>query len=179
MGNAGLTSAVAGLILTFYQGSGQQVVFRLGLIIVGLTLLWVISTSKYVDRVLTKIIENALKKFTKLEVRDYARLLELEKGYTVSELEVRDEEWLCNHKLHELALPDEGVVVLGIKRRNGAYIGAPCGSTLILSGDVLTCYGREKVLQSLATRSAGSKGDAEHAAAKEEQRRIENEESGK
>ena len=45
MGNAGLTSAIAGLILTFYRGTGQDLALRFGLVAGGLGLLWIISIS--------------------------------------------------------------------------------------------------------------------------------------
>lgn len=179
MGNAGLTSAIAGLILTFYRGTGQDLALRLGLVVGGLALLWLISTSRLVDRMLTRLIKAGLNKFAKLEIRDYARLLEVNKGYTVSELEVEDHDWLCNRKLHELALTKEGVLVLGVRRSEGEYLGAPHGNTIIQCGDILTCYGREKLLQALASRSAGIRGDSEHATAMEEQKHIEEEESEK
>jgi hypothetical protein len=179
MGNAGITSAIAGLILTFYRGTGQELAMRLGLVLGGLVLLWLLSMSRFVDRILTKLIKVALNKFTRLEVRDYARLLEVGKGFTVSELEVEDADWLCNSKLHELALTNEGILVLGITRKDGVYIGAPHGNTLVQCGDVLTCYGREKLLRTLATRSAGRKGNSEHTAATKEQAKIVKEESKK
>ena len=110
MGNAGITSAIAGLILTFYQGRGQLLVIKLALVIAGLGLLWITSMSKFVDRILTKIIKAGLNRFTRLEIRDYATLLEFEKGYAVSELEVKAQDWLCSRKLSEMALPKEGVL---------------------------------------------------------------------
>jgi hypothetical protein len=42
---------------------------------------------------------------------------------------------------------------------------------------MLTCYGREKLLQALASRSFGTKGDSEHIAAEKEQEQIEKAES--
>jgi len=177
MGNAGLTSAIAGLVLTFYQATRQDMALRLGLVVAGLGLLWIISTSKFVDKILTKLIKAGLKKFTKLEVRDYARLLEFEKGYAVSELEVKSHDWLCNRRLNELALTDEGVLVLGVRRADGTYVGAPHGKTAIQCGDILTCYGREKLLQALASRTIGTRGDSEHIAAEKEQEQIEKAES--
>lgn len=179
MGNAGLTSAIASLILTFYRGTGQELAARLGLVAAGLGLLWLISISRFVDAMLTKVIKASLNKFTKIEVRDYAKLLEVGKGYTVSELEVEDLDWLCDRNLSELSLASEGVLVLGIRRADGKYLGAPHGDTMLRKGDVLTCYGREKLLQGLASRSVGAKGDSEHRTAAEEQERIREEESGK
>lgn len=90
---------------------------------------------------------------------------------------MEETDWLCNAELADLALPNEGVLVLGIRRKNGAYIGVPHGRTTIRSGDLLTCYGREKVLRMLASRKAGAEGNSEHLAASEELAKIREEEN--
>jgi len=177
MGNAGITSAIASLVLTFYKGSGRDMAIRLGVVAGGLALLWLISRSKMVDRALTAAIKAALTRWTELEVHDYARLLEIGKGYTVSEIQVSPSDWLCNHKLRELALASEGVLVLGIRRANGNYIGAPSGETTVLCEDTLTCYGPERVLKKLASRLSGAEGDTEHARAVEDQKKARAKES--
>ncbi|MHC4432139.1 MAG: TrkA C-terminal domain-containing protein [Planctomycetota bacterium] len=176
MGNAGITSAVASVVLTFYRGSRQDLALRLGLVAVGLAALWMLAASKIVDRFLTRVIRACLQRWTRLDVRDYARLFELDKGYSVSQIEVEPGDWLSNRKVSELGLPQEGVLILGVRRSNGNYIGAHHGDTEILSGDVLTCYGPEKVLQNLSERLGGPMGDQIHAATVEGQDRIRAEE---
>ncbi len=177
MGNAGFTSAIAGLVLTFYGGSREDLALRLGLVVLGLAVLWLISTSRLMDRFLTRVIRAALTRWTRLEVRDYARLLELDRGYAVAEIEVGPEDWLCNHRLSEVNLTQEGVLVLGVRRAKGNYVGAPYGQTEIMLKDVLTCYGPEKILRELPHRLAGPKGDQEHAAAVHDQEQIRAKES--
>ena len=175
-GNAGIASAVASVVLTFYKGSGQDLALRLGLVIAGLTVLWMLSASRLLDRCMTRVIRACLKRWIRLEVRDYSRLLEMDKGYTVSEIDVGPDDWLSNRNISELGLPREGVLVLGVRRANGNYIGAPYGDTHILPGDVLTCYGPEKVLKDLSKRLRGPKGDAIHAATVEGQEQVRNKE---
>jgi len=147
-------------------------VLRLGLVAIGLAALWTLAASRFVDRFLTRIIRACLRRWTRLEVRDYARLLELDKGYTVSEIEIDAGDWLSNRRVSELSLPQEGVLVLGVRRANGNHIGAPHGDTEILPGDTLSCYGPEKVLRDLSQRLSGPKGDATHVATVEGQDRI-------
>ena len=157
MGNAGITSAIAGLVLTFYRSTGQDLLVRIVFVLVGLILLWIASMSKVVNRILTRIIEAALARWTKLKIYDYARLLEIDKGYTVSEIEVGNTSWLRDHKLSELKLAEEGILVLGVRRVKAKYIGAPDGSTSIQANDVLTCYGPDKALENLARRVLDSR----------------------
>jgi hypothetical protein len=170
MGNAGITSSVASLVLTFYRGTGREIAYRLVFVAVGLVLLWFIGTSKLVDRALTKIIKAALARWTQLDVTDYARLLEIGRGYSVSEIDVEPDDWLCNHNLRQLALTGEGILVLGVHKSTGRHIGAPDGETMIEAQDILTCYGPEKILRELASRAPGREGDQQHLAAVEAHR---------
>jgi hypothetical protein len=175
-GNAGITSSIATLILTFYRGTSRELALRLVIVAISLALLCLASTSKLVDRILTKLIKKALSRWTKLSVRDYARLLKIATGFAVSEIEIKSGEWLCDRTLSEVALTSEGVLVLGIRRTDGTYLGIPLGTTTIKCGDVLTCYGRENILRQLSERVSGTEGDAEHSAAVVEQQRIRQEE---
>ena len=168
-GNAGLTTAVATLVLTFYGGSGRDTAFRVGIIAVGTLALWWLSSSKFFDRIMTRIIKVALARWTALDITDYARLLEVEHGYSISEIFVEPNDWLCGKTLSDLRLNKEGILVLGIRKADGTYIGAAAGETEIRAGDTLTCYGRERLLKELPGRPAGEKGDASHAKALEEQ----------
>ena len=55
LGNAGIVTAVASLILGFANtGSMEQNALRLGLLIGGLLVLWGIATSRLVDRVMSR-----------------------------------------------------------------------------------------------------------------------------
>jgi Trk K+ transport system NAD-binding subunit len=44
----------------------------------------------------------------------------------------------------------EGVVLLGVAREDGTYLGAPPLSTVLLGGDTVTVYGRDEVLATLS-----------------------------
>src|ERR671930_157063 len=57
-----------------------------------------------VDAALTGLIRRALRRWSDLDVRDWAGLLELEGGYTVAELEVEAQDWVAGRALAELTL---------------------------------------------------------------------------
>jgi len=61
--------------------------------------------------------------------------------------------------------------VLGIRGRDGHYIGAPAIGTMFDAGDVLVVYGRIVALDELQQRKCGRIGDQAHerAAAAHEQ----------
>lgn len=173
LGNAGIVTVVSSLVLTFVSSTGSGQTFsRLGLLLVGFFVLWAVSTDKAFNRFLTHLVRWALQRWTDLDVRDYASLLRLSKDYTVSELQVEPGTWLANKQLGELQLSAEGVLVLGIQRQDGTYVGAPQARTLLVPGDLITLYGRNSALKDLDVRSEGTRGDKFHQQAIAEQEAI-------
>ncbi len=165
IGNAGIISAMATLMLTFVDRQeigleGRMI--RLGILFGSIILLWLIASSKWLDRKLYHLVSYALRKFTKLNVRDYAKLLNFHGDYEISELKVDEEDWLTGKTLTELSLREEGVNLISITRKNGEYIGIPEGNTEILDGDLLILYGKETTLEKLHDRKKGIHGDIAH-----------------
>jgi len=176
--NAGLVTAAATLILSLAGARGEQAAMeRIAWLLGGLLLLWVIASSNWVDKQLSKGIAWALHRFTDLDVRDWAELLHLAKDYGVTELTVQSDDWLADQSLRELELPEEGVLVLGLAREDGDFIGAPRGATEIHAGDTVILYGRKRLLAELGQRRRGWAGDREHHAARRVQRKVEEEQA--
>lgn len=177
LGSAGITSAMATLVLTFVGRTPLEVAERGIWLAVGLAGLFVFGKSKLVDKGLSWLIERALEKFTHIRVLDYEQLLGLSRGFTISQITIRENSWLAGRRLRDLKLDEEGVLVLSIYRRvNGEekFIGAPKGSTEIHVGDILVCYGPKEEILNLSKRIKGPKGDMEHLeAVKKEQMREE------
>jgi uncharacterized protein with PhoU and TrkA domain len=97
-------------------------------------------------------------------------LLHLAGEYAIMELQVKQGSWLAERTLGELGLPEKGVLVLGVVRRDGSYIGAPRGGTRLKAGDTVLLYGRSPILADLDRRPAHAQ--AAHHAAVSEQRRL-------
>ncbi|MEQ8467859.1 TrkA C-terminal domain-containing protein [Coleofasciculus sp. E2-BRE-01] len=172
LGNVGVITTISSLILTFLNtASNQQWLVRSLILGIGLAVLWVLATSKWIDRYLSRLINWALHRWTTLNVQDYANLLRLSGDYTVMEMEVQHDDWLAERELGELGLRQEGVVVLGIQRENGRYVGAPKGHTRICPGDVLILYGRLPLLNELDQRGADWTGEQSHQKAVAQQQR--------
>jgi hypothetical protein len=174
LGNAGIITAISSLIITFIDVERAEGSFtlKLAFLAVGVVALWVIAKSRWVDHRLSKIISWALHRYTKLEVRDYAGLLNLSGEYRVTEHQIKPEGWMANQNLSQLQLRDEGVLVLGITRENGKYVGAPNGSTKLLPNDKVIFYGRSSALDNLHQRPKGMVGDLEHEEARSEQEDV-------
>jgi len=185
LGSAGLTSAVATLVLSFVNTTGRTAMIRVLVLAAGLGVLYLFASSKTVDRLMGRIIEYMLDRFTSIRPVDYEALLGVAHGYIVSTFKVGDNSWLAGKTLREARLRDEGVCVLGIYRvdpeRGLHYIGAPHPDTVIRPGDELVVYGPEDVISNLADRIAGPEGDLEHAKMVElveRRREVEEAESG-
>jgi hypothetical protein len=173
VGNAGVVTAIASLILTFVNVENPlNWAWRLVIIVGALALLWFVATSSWIDRHLTPLISWMLKRWTRVDVRDYARVLHLSGDYGIIELEVEPQDWLAKKSLRSLDLSQEGVLVLGIQRQNGRYVGAPKGETIVNPGDTLILYGRSPVLDNLDRRTDDSSGRWEHYRQVAEQQRV-------
>jgi K+/H+ antiporter YhaU regulatory subunit KhtT len=174
LGNAGVITTISSVIFSFISLE-QSGFFSVEILVLtsGLLALFLLSQSKWIDRKLSNVINRALSRYTYLDVRDYYSLLHLSDDYRVSEIKVEEKNWLMNKSLHELDLAAEGIIVLGIKRGNGKYVGAPVGDTMIKEHDILILYGRIKLLEKLEKRKEGNSGDREHQDAVNEQEEIE------
>ena len=178
LGNGTVVVAISSLIPVFMAvpddtgSQGWMVTYRLLWLALGLLLLWLLASSKWIDRRLSRLIGWALTHFTGLEVQDYHGLLRMSEGYTARELEVHPGDWVVGRNLADLRLSDEGVQVLGIRRTNGDYVGTPTGSTYIRRDDTLVIYGRTAHLEELQRRKAGATGDEAHVKRIAEQRQV-------
>ncbi len=165
LGSAGITSAMASLILTYIGRTATQMVWNTIWLLLGLLGLYLFSRSKMIDRAMSRIIAWALNRWTKIKILDYEQVLGLSRGYSISILRVRQGSWLEGRSLSELKLDEEGVLVLGVFRntkKGEIYIGAPRGDLILKAGDRVICYGPEDTLETLPERLKGPLGDVEH-----------------
>lgn len=165
LGNAGIVASAGSLILGFRGGGAGhqwQQVLELGL---GVLALLFLSRSRAVDRRLTGLIGHFLNEYTDISGRDLSGLLQLAGDYSIHELAVKEGDWAAGRSLGESGLGDEGIVVLGLTRCDGRYVGAPTGASVLRPGDVLVVYGRSEQLKELDARPCGPEGDRRHLTA--------------
>jgi K+/H+ antiporter YhaU regulatory subunit KhtT len=182
LGNAGVVTAVSSLILSFVnlnQTGSSGLLWQIVLLVSGLVLLWSLAASSWVDRHLSNLVSKALKRYTRLRVQDYAKLLHLAGDYQITELQVEKDDWLAEQALSGLDLRQEGILVLGVTRSDGRYIGAPDGDTIVRTGDTLILYGRAGCMAELDQRQSGSKGNMAHRRGVADQQHIEQREKEK
>lgn len=170
LGAAGLMASLIGGVVGIDSVGGGV---RRGLVLLGgLLFMFYLSKSQWADRQLSALMLFILRRFTDLEVRDYAGMLRLSGDYAVSEMYVDTDDWIAGKPLKDLELPHEGLLVLGIVRADGQYLGAPTGESVADAGDTLIIYGRVQVMEDLDRRHAGAEGEQAHKRMVEDQRSL-------
>ncbi len=162
-GSVGAVSAVSTTILSF-AGIEDGSFDRLLVLAFGAAALVALARSNRLNRWATPIIRRVLRRFTTLELKDYAGLLHMHDDWSVAVIGVSGGSWLEGHSLGELRLSDEGVRVLGVECHDGDYLGVPDGSTVIEAGDELILYGHSQRIKELKDRQDGD--EAAHDRAK-------------
>ena len=163
LGNVGIAAVVATLMLSMLRSAESERGWTHMLsLLAGLALLVYLAKSRLVERHLNRAIAWGLKRWANLTVRDHIAILQLEKGYAVSELAVEPQDWLAGKTLLELKLPTEGVLVLGIRREDGAYRGTPTADMEVRPGDTLVIYGPIDRIGELDQRRQGRSGEIAH-----------------
>lgn len=163
-GSAGIVSVIGTIAIGAARANARETdptFALLGLVAGIVVLLWVMRL-RPVDRVLSRLIRAGLRRYTDLDVRDVESLLDIHGGYSIAELLVEETDWLCDRTLVDMRLNDEGILILGIQRRNGGYDGAPTGTSAVHAGDTLLLYGHQNRIAQLDDRVQGPLGDAEH-----------------
>jgi hypothetical protein len=174
-GNAGIITGVGSFLLTFIGSHGVQTFQRSAVLIGGIVLLLLAFHTTAANRLVDRATRAALNRYTNLDTRDYAALLRIQDRFAITELHIQDGSWMVDKPLSQLHLTREGVVVLGIHRTDGGFVGTPAGDTVIHADDVALAYGRIEVLSELAHRPAAT-GDRIHdLVADEHQHLVEDE----
>ncbi len=173
VGSVGLATSIAGILAGVVgRADASARLTRAAVLVGGLAAVYWVSMSARVDRWLSSVIGRALARFTDLDVRDYAALLHVSGDYEVKEMLASPDAWITGRTLGELRLRDEGVLVLGIIRKDGSYLGVPDKGTRIEPGDTIVVYGRDARFAELTARPPGPEGDEAHRRAVASQREV-------
>ncbi len=150
-GNVGITSALASLVVTFVQpqdASGHLT--SLALILAGIATFATIAKLGFLQRALDWAIRTSLSHAGVIHATDYELLLRVQSGFCVSEVKVLPGCRLADKTLQESRPADDGIVVLGIQKGGGDYIGAPGPLDQIETGDVIMVYGKDEAISDVA-----------------------------
>ncbi len=162
LGNAGIVTVMASLLLTFVHKDEQGMPWYFGVaILVGaIIILTIVASSNKVDAALTKLVNKILSRYKIFSTYNYGSLYKLADDYHISDLYVRSGGWLEGKKASDERFQQAGIIVLGIEKPDGTYVGAITPDTVFLENDLLIIYGREhemKLLDPLKRKSPKEK----------------------
>ena len=113
LGNAGFVSTMGLVIATLTGKAEYPLASRISVLGFGLMGIQVVSVSPWVVDRMSRTIQWALRRFTRLEVHDYVNLLHLGSGYMVTEIVLEDDERLIGKQLSEARICRFGKPGLG------------------------------------------------------------------
>lgn len=164
LGNAGVVTAISSLILGFVGADSRlDISSNIYLLIFGASFLYLAARSDRLDRFLEAIINRLLDRYTGIRPKSFSKMISIMEDFEVSELAVDENEWLKGRSLAELELTDEGILVLGILKDEGNYLGVPQGHHRVEAKDRLILYGKAERIASLSRRRDRLEGKARHA----------------
>ncbi len=164
LGFGAVTSTLGTLVVAFTSSGteGLDPSLKTALLLSGVLALWACARIRPLQKLLDAVITKSLERLAHLEVIDFEEMLHLDKGYTVGTLTLEGHSWMAERTLTEMALAEEGLLIMNIERANGVLIGTPSSNTRLHEGDRVMVYGRASDLARLRHREAGTVGDCDH-----------------
>lgn len=155
-GNIGLTSALATIVITIIQTSGNNDIHPA--LKIGFLALCIISTAlffnlKIIRRPLDALMKIVLKRMGINKFLDYSLLLNVQGGYCISDLTLFEEHIMQGKSLAESTPSAHGILVLSVHSEDGSFLGAPDKDTVVKTGDTLMLYGKSEDVESYAKLS--------------------------
>jgi hypothetical protein len=149
MGSAGVTTAIATLVLTFVGQTDKNVMIRIVLLFLGILCIFIFARSKYIYNVMKVLITRAIEKWTTLRIYDYEQLFGLGEGYAIAKITVKKDNPYSNKPIKDLKPQLGEALILAVYRKSGKktnFIGAPHGDFILKTGDELICYSTEEAI---------------------------------
>ncbi len=163
LGNVGVVSAMAALLLSAIDlRSEQGIGILLGVLVAGIAGLWAFGSSRWVDRWMCRAIAWALRRWARLDAKDYEALLHLRDEFGVARFRVEPDDWIADRRIAESRLAEEGLLVLSLECPAGSFVASPPADTLIRSGDEIVVFGPVDRVEDLECRRVGDAGDRAH-----------------
>jgi len=145
-GNIGITSALATLIVTLLRNnpSGYIEVLLLGLLVLAAVGTGLLLNVRWIKSPLDRVMKRLLKDAGVVQALDYDVILNVRGGFAVTEVEILDGHPFAGRHLKESRPSDHGIIVLGVQRRDGSFVGAPDKEARLEVGDVAMIYGSDE-----------------------------------
>lgn len=167
VGNAGIVTGIGSFIIAFGDAPALQTLRRSGELLAGTILLLISVHISAANRLIARVTRAFLYRFTSLEISNLTILLPRGGRWVVAELRVERDCGLDGRSLANLDLARHDITALGVRRRDGTYLGSPAQATELATGDTVTLYGRIAQLNALARPRVARRADASGASTPE------------
>ncbi len=141
-GNLQFAAVTGTVILSLVGVTEGASVTKLATLGLGLLAVYLLASSSVVDHLMCGATSWLLRRYTSLETRDFTSLLHLGGEYTIAEIQVGHDHELAGRSVASAVPHSCGLVVLGVSRDDGSFLGLPAGETVIRSHDTLVVYGK-------------------------------------
>jgi hypothetical protein len=155
LGNAGIVSIIAMLIVSFTGAPGGQIFTKLGIIGLVILVIVIVSVVRGLDNLVDRFIERRLSKFTRFSMGAFSEMLKLADGYGVAEIKLPAGHPIAGRRLYEAELRDRDILILAI-RRGVSLIPAPRADEYLKEGDKLVCFGLLKNIAAVADEAGAA-----------------------
>jgi len=152
-GNIGLTSALATLIVTFVSRSDEGasgLLSIIGIVLLAILVLYGMAHTGFIRKPMDAIMRYSLERAGVVRAMDYELLLNVQNGYSVSDFKIGEDHPFAGKALYESRPNDQGIVVLGVTKADGKFVGTPNKNELLECGDVVMVYGSEEAVDKMA-----------------------------
>ena len=147
-GNAGLVTVIVSATSSLATSQGYQLPINVLVLIVGVFLIYKITTIRKFTRKWESFIEKKLVKSPVFEEAPTEDLLHFLEGYGLIKKIISEKSLLTGSSLEEGHLREKGVIVLGIERGKN-WVPIPKASEIIQVGDHIVLYGPLNTLRDL------------------------------
>jgi hypothetical protein len=152
IGNAGFIAIIVAATSSLVTSSGYNLLISLGILIIGLYILYRLMKLGGWTRKWERFIENRLVKTNVVEESRTEDLLRFGEGYGLMNVIITPDSPYVGHSLSELNTPESEFLVVGIERGR-EWISHPRAYTKIDNGDRLVVYGDLRILKSIIQQS--------------------------
>ncbi len=151
LGNVGMITVLSSLIMTFIHFGADSVpgYMKMSILFGGLLFLWGLSANKWVEEKLAVVISFFLDRYTELKIGNLHHLLHHYDDYKIVELALNAGSPLIGQTFKNNLIKKQGVMVLGIRRSDGAYTGFPDDDFKFMENDSITVYGLRKNIETV------------------------------
>jgi len=152
-GNIGITSALATLIITLFRGSSgssSHLLLIFGLLFVSAASLYFLVNTSFIRKPLDIVMRYWLERAGVVRALDYELLLNIQNGFCVSDFRIEPNHPFAGKSLIESRPNDIGIVILGISKSDGSFIGTPSKDEILEPSDTVMVYGSAEAVDNMA-----------------------------